>query len=268
MRIASDTVAAVTGAANGIGRAVALELARRNAHIALIDVDCDGLDTLVNRLPASSKHVCDVSNDEAVKTASRAILAMHGKINLLINCAGIAVAGPLERLAIDDFEAAMGVNFWGQVHCCRAFLPHLHVAATQREGAVICNVLSVFALCVMPTKAAYAASKHAARAFTEVLGHEVRGTGISVLAVYPGSTATDFVLHGRAVNESQRQAEARFLARGMQPERTARKILRAIEHERARTLIGYDTRIIDVAARVAPRLFQAAVGVFRRYLPF
>ena len=112
------------------------------------------------------------------------------------------------------------------------------------------------------------ASKHAARAFTEVLWHEVRGTGISVLAVYPGSTATDFVLHGRAVNESQRQAEARFLARGMQPERTGRKILRAIEHERARTLIGYDTRIIDVAARVAPRLFQAAVGVFRRYLPF
>ena len=104
MRIASDTVAAVTGAANGIDRAVALELARRNAHIALIDVDSDSLDTLVNWLPALSKHVCDVSNDEAVKTASRAILAMHGKINLLINCAGIAVAGPLERLAVGVFR--------------------------------------------------------------------------------------------------------------------------------------------------------------------
>lgn len=268
MRIASDTVAAVTGAANGIGRAVALELARRNAQIALIDVDSDGLDTLVNRLRASSKHVCDVGNDQVVQTTSQAILAMHGKIHLLINCAGISVAGPVESLAIDDFEAAMRVNVWGHVHCCCAFLPSVHVAANEREGAVICNVLSVFALCAMPTKAAYAASKHAARAFTEALRHEVQATGSSVLAVHPGSTATDFVLLGRAVDESQRQTEARFLARGMQPKTTARKILRAIERERARTLIGYDTHIIDLAVRVAPRLFQTAVGAFQRYLPF
>src|SRR5215469_16543289 len=248
MRIASDTVAADTGAANGIGRAVALELARRNAHIALIDVDSDGLDTLVNRLPASSKHVCDVSNDEAVKTASRAILAMHGKINLLINCAGIAVAGPLERLAIDDFEAAMGVNFWGQVHCCRAFLPHLHLAATQREGAVICNVLSVFALCVMPTKAAYAASKHAARAFTEVLGHEVRGPAFPCLQFILDRRRRISCSTGEPLMSHSVKRKRDFWRAACNPKGPLARSFVPSSTSAARTLIGYDTRIIDVAA--------------------
>src|SRR6185503_9678995 len=100
--------------------------------------------------------------------------------HLLINNAGVSVAGPVEDLTVEDFQRGMGVNFWGVVHGCQAFLPHLRAAARRGEAAAVCNVLSDFSLFSLPTKAAYAASKHAARAFTEALGAELHGSGIAV----------------------------------------------------------------------------------------
>jgi short-subunit dehydrogenase len=130
------------------------------------------------------------------------------------------------------------------------------------------NVLSDFALFSLPTKAPYASSKHAARAFTESLGAELHGSGVTVTAVYPGATATDLVKTGYAVNPGRRDLEAGFLARGLPPEVVARRILKGVDAGRSRVLIGRDTRVIDLAVRVAPALVQAGVRRFWRRVPF
>ena len=268
MKIDSGTVAVVTGAASGIGRALALELGRRDVVLALLDVDADGLAALSTSLRRCSTHVCDVGDPEAVGRASLAVIAMHGAVHLLLNNAGISVAGAIEDLALEDLHKSMAANFWGVVHGCQAFLPHLRATARRGDPAAICTVLSDFALCAFPTKAAYAASKYAARAVTEALRAELHGSGITVTAVYPGRTATALIERGRAVDENKRAREAAFLARGMSPEKVARAIVRALERRRARVLIGLDTRAIDLATRISPNLFNLLVARFWRRIPF
>ena len=268
MKIGSQTVAVVTGAASGIGRALASELGGRGAVLALVDVDRAGLDAVAAASTRCSAHVCDVADPEAVHVMSNEVIAAHGAVHLLVNNAGISVAGSVEELALADFHRAMAVNFWGVVHGCRAFLPHLRATAARGEEAAVCNVLSAFALFSLPTKAAYCASKHAARALTEALGAELHGTGISVTAAYPGATATAIVRRGHAVDEAKRGREAEFVARGMRPETVARKIVRGVERGRARVVIGLDAQLIDVATRRAPNLARTAVRRFWRKVPF
>src|SRR5438046_323387 len=144
MNIGTGTVAVVTGAANGIGRAIALDLSRRGASLALIDIDRAGLDAVAASLPRCSTHLCDVTDLEQVRAASTETVAAHGAIHILINNAGISVAGAVERLTLEDIHLAMGVNFWGVVHSCRTFLPHLRASAERGESAAVCTVLSDF----------------------------------------------------------------------------------------------------------------------------
>ena len=268
MRIGSQTVAVVTGAASGIGRAVAVELSNRGATVALIDVDRSGLEEVAATLARCTTHACDVADFEALECVAKEVGAVNGSVHVLINNAGITMAAPVEDLSLAHFQRVMAVNFWGIVHGCRAFLPHLRIAAERGEAAAVCNVLSDFALVSLPTKAAYSASKHAARAFTEALGAELYATGITVTAAYPGATATELVRRGYAVDQVKQQREAEFLARGMRPDVVARKIVRAIERGRARVLVGNDARLIDVATRLAPGVVQAVVRRFWRRVPF
>lgn len=268
MRIGSQTVAVITGAASGIGRALAAELSGRGATLALIDIDAAGLDSTAASSVRCTTHVCDVADAEALHNVAKAVVAAHGKVHLVINSAGISVAGSVEALPLADLQRAMAVNFWGIVNSCRAFLPSLRAAAKRGEGAAVCNVLSSLALLSLPTKAGYGASKLAARALTESLGAELHGTGIVVIAVYPGATATALVARGRAVDERKRQREAEFLARGMRPDKVASKIVRGIERERTRVLVGNDARLIDIATRVAPSVVQAVIRRFWRRVPF
>src|SRR5262249_17760579 len=236
MRIDPHTVAVVTGAAGGIGRALASEFSARGARVALVDIDRTELDAAAATLSKCTTHQCDVADNEAVLAVARAIVTTHGGVHVLINNAGISVAGAVEALRLEHFQRAMAVNFWGVVHCCKAFLPHLRAAADRHEPAAICNVLSDFALLSVPTKAAYASSKHAARAFTEALRAELHGTGIVVTAAYPGATATNLVRRGYAVDPVKQQQESAFLARGMSSAVVAAKIVRGIERGRARLL--------------------------------
>lgn len=267
MRIGPQTVAVVTGAASGIGRAIALDLAGRGATLALLDVDRSGLEAAATTAGRCDSHLCDVADPDAVQAAASAIVAAHGAVHVLVNNAGILVAGPIESLTLSLFHRAMAVNFWGVVHGCQAFLPHLRAAAGRGETAAICNVLSPFAFLSVPTKATYAASKHAARAFTEALAGELDGTGVAVTAAYPGATATAIVRRGHDVDDARREREAAFLARGMRPEVVARRIVRGVERGRARVLIGRDARLVELATRLAPALVQAAVRRYWRRAP-
>ncbi|HEY2776157.1 MAG TPA: SDR family oxidoreductase [Candidatus Binatia bacterium] len=264
---AKDTVV-ITGAASGIGRALAREFHREGYSLALVDIDREGLDEITTSLPGATAHLGDVAREADVAAIRESVVRAHDTVHILVNNAGVSAAGLIEEMPIEALQRTMDVNFWGIVYCCRAFLVDLRAAAAQGQSAAICNVLSDFALLSLPTKAAYAASKHAARAFTEALGAELYGSGVSVTAVYPGATATAIVRSGFAVDPLKQQREADYLARGTAPEVVARHIVRAIRARRSRVLVGLDTRAIDIASRVAPGLLQFGVRRLWRRVPF
>jgi short-subunit dehydrogenase len=268
MAYASGTNVVVTGASSGIGRAVARAYHDRGATVALVDIDENGLRRLASDLPRSTVHVCDIADEDSVAAATADIATSRPHVDVLVNNAGISAAGAIESIPMDAFRRTMDVNFWGTVHMCRALLPALRAAASANGRAAICNVLSDFALFSLPTKAPYAASKHAARAFTEALAGELEGSGVRVTAVYPGATATDLVRRGYAIDEAKRDVEAGFLDKGLAPEVVAARIVRAIDAGRSRVLVGRDTRAIDAAVRFSPGLVQAGVRRLWRRVPF
>lgn len=263
-----NPTAVITGAANGIGRAIAREYARRGLGLALLDRDEAALRSTTETLPESTAYACDVRDEASVTRAREEVEATGADVRVVVCNAGISVAGPVEQLPIDEIRRAMDVNFWGVVHVSRAFLPALRASARRHGRASLAVVLSDFALFSLPTKAAYAASKHAARACTEALGAELHGSGVVVTAAYPGATATGIVRSGYAVDPTKQRTESDFLAGGMTAEAVAARIVRGIDRGKARVLVGRDTRAIDLATRLAPGLVQFAVRRLWRRVPF
>jgi short-subunit dehydrogenase len=267
LQIDPGTIAVITGAAGGIGAGVARALERRGVTLCLVDIDTQRLEAATSGVERATGYICDVSDLEAVTHLSARLAATFGRIDLLVNNAGISVAGALTGLPRAQFERAIDVNFWGTVNCTTAFLPLLRAARDSRRSAAICNVLSDFALFSLPTKAPYAASKHASRAYTECLSAELFGEGIQVTAVYPGATATGLVMRGYATDPVKQDREAHWLAGGMNPAFVGERIVRAIERGRIRALIGRDARAIDFATRLFPAFVQYLVARFWRRIP-
>ena len=177
MQQLDDKVAAVTGAGSGIGRALALELAGRGCRLALSDVDAAGLAEterlLDGRARALTLSVVDVADEAAVLGWADQVVADHGRANLVVNNAGVALSGTVAALSTDDYRWIMGINFWGVVHGTKAFLPHLEASG---EGHVV-NISSVFGLTAQPLMSGYNASKYAVRGFTESLRQDLDLTG-------------------------------------------------------------------------------------------
>src|SRR5262245_44410387 len=186
MQSLTGKVAVITGAASGIGRALANQLAARGCHLALADIDAHGLEATAAPLRRDdlqvSTHALDVADRDAVYAFADQVLAEHGSAHLVINNAGVAVAQTIAELRYDDFEWLMGINFWGVVHGTKAFLPHL---LAQGEGHIV-NLSSIFGIVSVPTQGAYNASKFAVRGFTEALRQELCLTPIKVSCVHPG----------------------------------------------------------------------------------
>jgi NAD(P)-dependent dehydrogenase (short-subunit alcohol dehydrogenase family) len=269
MHIDSNTVAVVTGAAHGIGRALAVGLAQRRARLALVDVDEEGMletRTLAGQWTGHvTVHAASVADRHAMEALPREVVHAHGAVHLLVNNAGVSLAAPLEELALEDFDWLMGIDFWGVVHGCKFFLPHL-----RRAGrAHILNVLSDFALLGLPTKSAYCAAKFAARGFSDALRAELHGSGIGVTAAYPGPVDTDLVRLGRTWDADKRELEVEFVRRrGLPVARVARRMLRAVERNRPRVRIGLETYAIDWARRLLPELTTSLVARARGRVPF
>lgn len=269
-------VAAVTGAGSGIGRALAVELSRRQVHLALCDVDEVGLAETVARCEGTGVKVTstlvDVSDRAAVGAWAGATVDDHGAVHLVVNNAGVALGATVAGMAYEDLQWLMGVNFWGVVHGTEAFLPHLRASG---EGHIV-NLSSVFGLISVPGQSAYNASKFAVRGFTDALRIELDAErcGVSCTTVHPGGIRTNIARNARMDPSIESVAGRADIARDFHriartsPEAAALRILTAVERDRRRLLIGADAKAIDLVSRLPAGLYQRILAAGARRTGF
>jgi NAD(P)-dependent dehydrogenase (short-subunit alcohol dehydrogenase family) len=274
MKTFSGRVAAITGAGSGIGRAVATELGRRGSEVAVSDIDPTGLAgtvALLEQLGATvTSHVVDVADRSAVASWADKVVADHGRVNLVVNNAGVALGANVESMSYDDFEWLMGINFWGVVYGTKAFLPHLKAAG---EGHIV-NLSSVFGLIGIPSQSAYNAAKFGVRGFTEALRVELdlARCGVSCTAIHPGGVKTNIARSGRFDRESvvsmgqdpDRIVELSEKAFITTPERAAKTILRAVERNKRRAFVGPDAQLFKLLSHLPPGIYQNAIRLGAR----
>lgn len=258
-------VAVVTGAASGIGRALAGRLAEERCPLALADIDEAGLAktaaALAGKRVEVTTHVLDVSDEAGVRAFADDVVVRHGRATLLINNAGVALLGRFEEISLDDLRWLMGINFWGVVYGVKYFLPILK----KQPRAHIANLSSIFGIVAPAGQSAYCASKFAVRGFTEVLRHELEGTSVGVSCVHPGGIRTAIVQRARlgagAPPAMRDEVLARFgkLAK-MPPEAAAVRIVRGIERGEPRILVGLDAVRMDFLQRLRPATYWKALA--------
>ena len=258
-------VAVVTGAGSGIGRALACELARRGASLAISDVDEVGLAETAKQVEVIGARVhhtrLDVTDRAAVLRYADEVAAEFGAVNIVVNNAGIAFTGDIERMSFEQLERVMDVDFWGVVNGTKAFLPHLIASG---DGHVV-NISSLFGLMAVPSQSAYNAAKFAVRGFTEALRQEmlVNGHPVHVTCVHPGGIKTAIARNAGAVDGADTVALAAAfdkLAR-TSPESAAASIVRAIAGNRPRAVVGLDAKILDLLVRLTGPGYQRLVAL-------
>jgi len=249
-------VAVVTGAASGIGAALAEVLAARGCGVALADVNAAGLQQVATQARSHgvsvSEHRLDVADDDAVAALPEAVLAEHGHVSVLVNNAGVALGGSFEQVSAADFDWLFSINFGGVVRMTRAFLPVLR----REPAAQLVNISSVFGLIAPPGQTAYAASKFAVRGLSEALRHELEGSSVGVTLVHPGGVRTAIASSARrtgfsnAETEAQMAVWAKFLR--LDPQVAAKRIVRGIEGREKRVLVGRDAERMALVQRLFP----------------
>ncbi|GHH84722.1 short-chain dehydrogenase [Streptomyces sulfonofaciens] len=255
----------ITGAASGIGRALAVRLARLGSPVALADLDEDGLRRTAASLPAPVlARVLDVRDAQDVLRFAADVRAwLPGPLAAVFNNAGVAVTSTVLDAVPEDDDWLHAINFGGVVNGTRAFLP---ILVAQDEGVVV-NTSSVFGLLGMPYQSAYCASKFAVRGFTDALRQELRGSGVRAVTVHPGGVATGIARNGRMHTDPQgrgrtkEQLAAEFEAAAMtSPDRAAEIILHGVERGKARILVGPDAYLFDLLARLAPTHYHSVLA--------
>ncbi len=255
-----DRTAVITGAASGLGRALARELAIRKCNVALIDSDSSGLGKVKEELAhlgaVVTGHCVDIGSEQALQRAAAEVGSAHGTVHLVINNAAVSASASFANTGAAEFERIIRVNFFGVVYGCRAFLPFLQ---KQAEGQIL-NVASCFAWLGYPGKTAYASSKGALRCFSESLRLELANSGVGVTLLYPGPLHTSLVRNGISDSEQRRTREEQFLmSRGLPLERVVRRCLDELLTNPSRIVIGLDYRLLDVLTRLSPRLAGRAM---------
>jgi NADP-dependent 3-hydroxy acid dehydrogenase YdfG len=262
-------VAAVTGAGSGIGQALALELGRSGASLAISDVDLEGLAKTEEQLKAIGAPVrsdrLDVTEREAFHIYADHINEHFGKVNQIYNNAGIAYTGDVDITAFKDIERVMDVDFWGVVNGTKAFLPHL---VASGDGHVI-NVSSLFGLLSVPGQAAYNSAKFAVRGFTEALRQEMvlNREPVKVTSIHPGGIKTAIARNALTAEGLDPAAQSKVFDKRLAsttPQRAAEIILDGVRKNRARVLVGQDAVVIDLLVRITgsnyQRLFAPVIG--------
>ncbi|MEA4871066.1 MAG: SDR family oxidoreductase [Christensenella sp.] len=252
----NDKVAVVTGAGNGVGRELALQLLARGAKVACVDVNPAALDETL-RLAAAREDriggfVADITDRAAVEGLPEKILAQFGAVDVLVNNAGrIHPFLHVEEIDFETAERVMRVNYHGALNMTKAFLPYLRM----QPGAYLVNLSSAGALSPMPGETVYGASKAAVHLLTEGLRYELRKSGVRVMAVFPGGINTDIMQNsGVAIASSIHNLRNRLAFLLLTPQKAAKKIIIGMERNHTRLVLGVDALVMDLFCRVSPRL--------------
>jgi NAD(P)-dependent dehydrogenase (short-subunit alcohol dehydrogenase family) len=276
-----NRTAVITGAASGIGRAIAVSLARRDCNLALADVNDAGLSetarmaqlartdptngTSLRSALRISQHDIDVADKRSVAAFPQDVLAAHPGVDILVNNAGVAVGGTFEAVNEEDFEWLFEINFWGVVRMTRAFLPLLR----KSDDARVVNLSSIYGLISPPGETSYSASKFAVRGFSNSLRHELAGSNVGVTVVHPGGVATSIADSARVPKDmppaeiARRRALAKK-ALTMPPATAGEIIVKGIERRAERVLVGNDAKLLALLERLAPVSYWK---IFMRFLP-
>jgi len=274
MKSFADKVAAITGAGSGMGRELAYELARAGAHVAISDINRETVEETAAKVRELGARVTatalDVSDRAAVYAWADTVANDFGRVNLIFNNAGVALASTLEGVSYEDFEWIMGINFWGVVYGSKAFLPHLRASG---DGHIV-NTSSIFGLFSVPGSGTYNASKFAVRGFTEALRQELELTGanVSATSVHPGGIKTNIARAGRFADnissltnrdlETERaEFERLFITTA---NKAAKTILAGVLRNDRRVLVGPDARVLDVFVRLLPASYQRILTTLAR----
>ncbi len=261
MKQLKNRVAVITGAGSGMGRALSIGLANEGCSLALVDFDKKGLDETRKLLDASNvkitSHVADVTDRKKMESLPEEIIKEHGRINILINNAGVGLYKTITDVPIEDIEWVMNINFWGVVYGCKFFLPCLQ----KEKEAHIVNVSSLLGFVSIPKLGPYSASKFAVCGFTEALWSEMRGTGVGVSLVYPGAVKTNILNTARFDSEDTEKGLKKVMARlGPTAEKAAKKIIKGIKQNKYRVRICTETYFMDWGKRLFPTLFSRMIS--------
>jgi len=274
MKSLNDKVVVITGAGSGIGRALAVEAASKGALLAISDVNEAGLAetaAMATSAGATDVHTAklDVSNRPAFLEYADAVAAHYGRVNVIVNNAGVTMTGDFEDMTLDEFDWILGINLDGVVTGTKAFLPHLIASG---DGHVV-NISSLFGLVSMPGQSAYNASKYAVRGFTEALREEmlINKHHVGVTCVHPGGIKTGISRNGRKTKGMDGDALDKIfeekLAR-MSPAKAAQIIWRGVEKNTARQLVGIDAHIIHNFGKFTGSRYQDIIAAgSKRVLP-
>jgi short-subunit dehydrogenase len=251
-------VAVITGAASGIGAALAAKLATEGCHLALVDRNNEGLAATAAAARTHgvtvSEHILDVSQPEGLAALPDAVLAIHGRASILVNNAGVALAGTFAQVTLDEFTWLFDINFWAPVRLTRAFMGVL----AREPAAHIVNLSSLFGLIAPPGQTAYAAAKFGLRGFSEALRHELVGSSISLTVVHPGGIRTNIANNARLAQSMDPELARVGVARlnkmlTTPPQIAAEQITHAIRTRKGRLLIGNDAKRAEIIQRLFPQ---------------
>ena len=268
-----DRVAVVTGAASGIGQALAEALARAGCDLALVDLREDALAGTASRVAAAGRratvHAADVADRARMAALPDEVLAAHGAVHVVVNNAGVNVAAPFETHSLEDFDWIMGVNLWGVVHGCKFFLPHL----LRADEAHVVNLSSLAGLVPFAGQTSYCATKFAVHGFSECLAAaasrtaaELAGTSVGVTTVHPGTVRTNILRSSRFADTAIQQKLASLMARhGLPADRAAAQVVDAIRKNQPHLVIGADAHLLGAARRLWPAFPRVVIGhLYRR----
>jgi NAD(P)-dependent dehydrogenase (short-subunit alcohol dehydrogenase family) len=258
--------AVVTGAGSGIGRAFALELARRGGQVVCSDIEPgrakDTADLIVADGGRALAVACDVADlDQVVALADEADCWFDQPISFLVNNAGVGVGGrPVGEIPIEDWRWALGVNLWGAVHGCHVFVPRLR----QSGGGAVINVASAASFAAAPGMAPYSVSKAAVLSLSETVAAEVAGTGINVTALCPTFVKTNIARDGRIADQAGAGAERLMRRTGWSADRVVRSALAANDRGQLYVVPQPDAQVVWHAKRYLPATYTRAVGLAAR----
>jgi NADP-dependent 3-hydroxy acid dehydrogenase YdfG len=262
----ADKVVVITGAGSGIGRALAVNLARRGSLLALSDVDEPGLaETVALAQRAGAPEVrsdrLDVADRDAMGRYALDVVQHFGRVNVIVNNAGVSLTGDFTDLEYADIDWIMGVNLWGVLHGTKEFLPHLIASG---DGHVV-NLSSLFGLISMPGQSIYNATKYAVRGMSEALREEmlVAGHPVGVTSVHPGGIKTAIARNSRVSAKEDKEATAELFDKKlakMTPERAAEIIVSGVLKNKARVLVGIDAHALHHAAKLLGSRYQDVVA--------